>query len=366
MRELHVDFIKGWAMITIVFFHMTTGLKWGVLSEVIGNPWNVPIFFIIAGFFVNEDKLASPYSFIKRKLKTLYLPATIVYILAVLLHNVFVDIGWYPLGNIHPGNDIPFCHYELKDMLIGCGKALLCVGSGELVMGAMWFLYVLIYAFVGLALLTWVIRKKCTNEKSVKKIRLLILIAFASISCYLTQKLCYTINRINVTFTAMLLIEIGKYINQDLKWKYNDMYMFIGCILISLHCIFMHRGTMTLANNEYQDLLILVIGSCSTIYLWGWLFKKIANTSFSRFVCYVGRESLYVMMFHIMGFFLCNSIFECLDIFNTNTPKGMYTYNLMLNPLYIFTYLSFGIGLPLIILFIYKRIQLRFFNLKTK
>lgn len=88
MRDNHVDFIKGWAMITIVFHHMTSGLNLGgVISGIIGDPWNVPIFFVIAGFYVKENKLAAPIPFLRRKIQTLYVPATIVYVIAVLLHN---------------------------------------------------------------------------------------------------------------------------------------------------------------------------------------------------------------------------------------------------------------------------------------
>ncbi len=30
MREQHVDFVKGWAMIAVVFFHISTGLGFDV------------------------------------------------------------------------------------------------------------------------------------------------------------------------------------------------------------------------------------------------------------------------------------------------------------------------------------------------
>lgn len=360
MRDNHVDFIKGWAMITIVFFHMSTGLNLGeVISGIIGNPWNVAIFFVVAGFYVKEDKLAAPIPFLKRKIQTLYVPATIVYIIAVLLHNLFVDIGWYPLGDVHPGNGIPFSYYELNDTLKGCGKALLCAGSGELVMGAMWFLYVLIYAFVGLSILTWILKKVIKDDEDRKHVRLSLLIILGTISCYSTQIVGYTINRVNVTFTAMLLIEVGKYVNQKLKWQYDNWRMFLFCLLTFLHCIIMMRTRLCMAKNQYQDLVFLIIGSCSAIYMWGWLYKKIGYNWFTKSVCYVGRESLYVMMLHIAGLFLCNSLFASLGLFNAESPKGMYTYNLMNNPFLILIYLLSGLVIPLFTISVFRKIRTR-------
>ena len=74
-----------------------------------------------------------PVPFIKWKLKSLYIPATVIYLYAVLSHNFFVNIGWYPLGGLHPATSVPFIHYGLKEIVLGCGKVLLCAGSGELV-----------------------------------------------------------------------------------------------------------------------------------------------------------------------------------------------------------------------------------------
>lgn len=47
-RALHVDIIKGWAMLTIIIFHCSATFFPSITSGIIGNPWNVPVFFIIA------------------------------------------------------------------------------------------------------------------------------------------------------------------------------------------------------------------------------------------------------------------------------------------------------------------------------
>ena len=359
MREQHVDFVKGWAMIAIVYFHISTGLIFwdGDFPDFIGRGWHVPIFFIVAGFYVKDDRLRKPIPFLKRKFQTLYVPATIVYVLAILLHNIFVNIGWYPIGAIHPGNGNPFHYYEIKDFAICILKALLCAGSGELVMGAMWFLYVLLYAFVGLSLLSFGLKVIVKDEKRLMYIRLALLFALASISCYLSNIVGFTINRLSQFFIAMLLIEIGRVINQKFKWEYTSNYAFIGCILLFLHIIYMLDPTPSLAKNKCSDLLSLIVGGLCAIYIWAFLYFKLRETIFARCVCYVGRESLYVMMFHILGLFICNSFFEYVGYFSDNSPKGMYTYDLNSNPLLIICYLVMGVGFPLLVVCFYRSLK---------
>lgn len=140
-------------------------------------------------------------------------------------------------------------------------------GSGELVMGAMWFLYVLLYAFIGLSLLSYGLTKVVRDEKIVMYTRLILLFALASISCYLSNKEGYTINRLNQTFTAMLLIETGRIVNQKLRWNYTNIYVFIGCLLLFIHIILMLEPTPSLAKNSFSDVLSLIVGSSCAIYM---------------------------------------------------------------------------------------------------
>ena len=93
-----VDIAKGLAIIAVVLGHI--GFQW------INTPlfpmrllfiylWHVPVFFMIGGFFIKKEKLNNPKTFIIGKFNNLYLKLIFIYIPVLLVHNVFLSIGFY-------------------------------------------------------------------------------------------------------------------------------------------------------------------------------------------------------------------------------------------------------------------------------
>ena len=344
-------------MLTIVIFHQSQGIFPSWLANLMMNPWNVAIFFIVAGYFLKWEKLVCPVPFILGKLKSLYIPATVIYLCAVLLHNVFVHIGWYPLGEIHPGNGVPFALYGLKETLTGCVKVMLCAGSGELAMGAMWFLYTLVYAMVGLSLLAWVVKRIIKDENTQQWVFFLLLLAAASLSCVATQKLGLTVNRVNIAFTAMFLINIGRLLKQRVNLAFDNIWAVIACLLVFIHVFVLQRVGMAMANNSFQDLCWLLCGSVSLIYIYTYVAKRFSGNIIMKGVTIVGRESFYVMAMHIVGLFCCNSLLSALGIFNSESPKGMYTFTYGCNVGLFLLYTFCGIAFPLLVVYLKNRTQ---------
>lgn len=75
----------------------------------------------------------------------------------------------------------------------------------------------------------------------------------------------------------MFLIWWGMIINKKWQWKYDQEWVFIIAIIIFVHCVLVHKGRMVLANNCYQDLPMLIVGSTAAIYIWGFIGRKIEN-----------------------------------------------------------------------------------------
>lgn len=355
VRDETVDIIKGWAMLTIIIFHCSSSCFPSPVGSLIGNPWNVPIFFIVGGFFLSPHKMVTPVTFLKGKMKRLYIPATVVYVICILLHNLFVYIGWYPIGECHPSNGLPYTYYGIKETAIGIMKVICAGGSGENVMGAMWFLYTLLYAFIAMSVIYWIICKMFHEEKARFNMMSVVMLVIAVSSCVMTQRLGFTVNRISTAMTAMFLIWWGMILYKVIMDKGDSKWTFYMALVIFIHCIIMQRSGLKLAKNDYQDLVFLTIGSTSAIFIWRYLALIIQKTPIGRFIALLGRESLYLMMFHIVGFLMCNSLLECLGVFSHNDIKGLYTYAMGDNWGILSLYVFFGVFVPLGIMYVYRR-----------
>lgn len=344
-------------MLTIIIFHCSASFFPNTMSNIIGNPWNVPVFFIIGGFFLKMDSMEKPKDFVKGKLKRLYLPATIIYGLNVLLHNVYVYIGWYPLGGVHPASGKPYELYDVKQVVVGLLKVFAAGGSGELTMGAMWFLYTLLYAFIGLVIIyTFISILTKDNSKRFQWMTIMS-IFLAAISCVLSQKYNITISRFSTALTAMFLIWWGMIINKKWQWKYDQWWVFIIAIIIFVHCVLMHKVRMVLAHNCYQDLPMLIVGSTAAIYIWGFIGRKIENNFIGKILALMGRESLYLMAFHIIGFFICNSIMVRLGFFSVSDTKGLYTFVMGNNGWFLLAYVISGVVSSFAIIYTFRSIK---------
>ncbi len=364
-RYIHVDIIKGWAMLAIIVFHCSTSVFPNITRHLLGSSWTVPIFFIVAGFFLKTESMEKPVKFLKGKFYRLYLPATIIYGLNVLLHNVFVYIGWYPLGEVHPASGEPFVLYGIKETIIGLVKVLAACGSGELTMGAMWFLYTLLYAFVGMAILYWLVSLACKNEVCRFYWMTVSLLFIAGVSCVLSQNYNFTISRFSTAATAMFLIWWGMIIMKCWHWQFNQWWGLSVALIVFVHCVLMHKGSLTLAKNEYQDLAMLLAGSTSAIYIWGFIGRKIESNIIGRFLALMGRESLYLMAFHVIGLFICNSFLVKLGVFTVTDPKRLNTYELGDNGWLLLLYVIFGVTTSFVILYSYRSARtliIRFFK----
>jgi fucose 4-O-acetylase-like acetyltransferase len=356
-REAYVDIMKGWAMLIIIIFHCNQACFTGYAGELLGRPWAVAAFFIVAGFFLKEDALEKPVSFIKGKLRRLYIPATVIYALFILLHNTFVRIGWYPLGDMHPFSGEPYILYGWKETGVGLAKVLMAGGSGELAMGAMWFIYTLLYAFVAMALVYWLFCLICGDADKRFYWMTAVMLSVAAVSCVLSRKYGFTISRFSVAATAMWLIWWGMIVNKKWHWGFDKWWGVAISVLLLVHCVLLQNVEITLALNKYQDVLTLTAGTTAAIYIVGFIGKKIENTIAGRFFALMGRESLYLMAFHIVGFFICNSLLSRLGVFPMDAERTLYTYAIGNNLLILFVYTVFAVATPFAILFLYRGVK---------
>lgn len=158
-RTAYVDIAKGIAILSVVLLHVNfiiPKLSFVNISGMLGWFWHVPVFFLIGGFFLKDERLAKPTMFITRKMKSLYLLALYIYLPATLLHNIFFDLGWYSTDAVY--GDKVIAEWGMKEYALGVIKTLLCAGR-EPILGAMWFVYALLFALCGYSIIVFIVNK---------------------------------------------------------------------------------------------------------------------------------------------------------------------------------------------------------------
>lgn len=230
VRKEWVDVCKAIAIIAVVIGHLDYNypdIELLPLSTILVWLWHVSVFFMIGGFFIKDEKLAKPVPFIKGKFKSLYLLILYLYIPATLLHNVFLDIGFYDTSIEYVGKYVSY--WGFLQFVKGLAEAVFLAGR-EPILGAMWFVYVLFMALCLISIVTYVSNLLFEGGFS-KEIRFLVLFSGAVVFNILTNVLDFTIPRFNNVFTAAWLIYVGMLLIQKFRVTFESKFIFIVRLL---------------------------------------------------------------------------------------------------------------------------------------
>ena len=346
-----VDIIKGTAIIGVVLSHITHPFKNYPLVPLVSlmyGLWFVSVFFVVGGFFLKAEKLCSPVEFIKGKMNRFYRLLLYFYIPAVLLHNVWLNIGFYDTETDYGGKYMEYWGIGqfVKELIL-----VFLFAGREPILGAMWFVYVLLLAMIGLCIVSWILNQWITDKQKLEVVRALILFVGCIVSCQMTNIIGFTIPRFNNTITAMWLIYCGYLMMRVLNLKFNNNWVAIFCGLVVYHIAVIEGGIM-LNQNKYTDVLSLTASSVSALYVIAYLSKKIEKGTVGKALAWCGKESFYIMALHFVGFKLCTLMLSAFDI---KLPLSSLIAPADRNIPLTLLYLCFGIMFPLIFIEMVRR-----------
>ena len=192
------------------------------------------------------------------------------------------------------------------------------------------------------------------DKKRYKQIRCIIFLSLAILSCICTQLFNLTIPRFNNVFTASWLLYVGMLVNQRYRIQYSSGFITALCVIVVFHLILLHKGSVALNTNRYDDVVILTISSLSFLYIVCFFSKKIQDTYIGRTLCVIGKDSFYVMGLQFVGFKIGSVILNYVGcdvaLSSLKAPAGN---NLLL---FVF-YLLMGTFIPIIIIYIVRFIR---------
>lgn len=241
-RSLWVDIVKGIAIIAVVLLHIDYSLpEYRILpiKPILGGLWHVAVFFLVGGFFLKEESLCKPVTFIKGKIKRLYLLILYIYIPVLLLHNVLIQIGFYDTTIDYDGKMVTWWGVgETTTQIL----MAICFAGREPILGAMWFVYVLFMALCLLSIISFIISRITKEEKKYESTKVIVLVIMAVISCTMTQLYSMTIPRFNNVFVAALLLHIGFMMKNRWGFSFTSPYSLVLSSIICWHIATIQGG----------------------------------------------------------------------------------------------------------------------------
>lgn len=288
--------------------------------------FHMPLFYILSGMLFKTKHIKNAFQFIKRKLKTLYLPFLKYSLVFLLLHNIFFKTG------LIVGEE-----YSLKLFLSNLFLNLRFVGTEELC-GALWFLRSLFFVNIIFVLLWRILQivLKCDIQICIS-IFLLTLIGGCILN-YSTIILLYNLGRdifcVSLFTLGYLFRNLPQKINYESVWI---IPLFVFLIILNNHTeIQLHNFNI---GNPILSLLAMIAG---------WLLVLILSSLFTfKTLIYIGKHTVDVLVYHFLAFKIVTLVIiklYALDSVELNSFPVLYTY-----PNWWILYSLVGIIIPLLI-----------------
>lgn len=357
-----IDIIKGLGILSVLAFHSEAPLPtWITL-------FHMAIFFIASGYCYNpnySDSTNSLKLFIKKRLKSLYLPYIICMVLYSILHNTFINLNIYTdnpeiinIVGTNFGHTTPY--WSLSENLTNIIKILLLHGDAELG-GAMWFFATLFEISI-----LYILIEFCLKHL-LKKHSLLILSILSLLFLvlgFICQKNSLTLMGLDRTLSFFILFHIGSVFNRKNFFRNNHNNIFhIFAFIISYYVIIFSdkEGTVALNANGYTNPIFLLLVSTA-----GWfIFYEVAyflnkTKSFSKVISYLGKNTTPVVAMHFLAFKPVNLLYGIVNNYPLCIVAAFPVVDNIDGYLWIL-YLSCGLAIPLLLNKFYSVVKTKLF-----
>lgn len=337
LRVEWIDIAKGIGIVLVVLGHIQ--YLYADRIYMVIKEFHMPLFFFLSGYWIKNEKSIKMGNEILKKIKSLYLPFVIFNLLFVFLHNTFCELGIY--GNM--------TEYAKMDYLLEVVRVLR-FGNRETVSMSMWFIRVLFFAYLGYVFLLWGIKKtERLSRKAELLIQWIIVAGLAVLGYYTNFPMGLSVSCIAVAF--LHLGRMYRIYENAIKLR---LWMSIVAIIALIPLSFFNNVRM--GTNQYSNIILLYLGSVLGIYFIIYVSKKLESSKISVLFKYLGRNSLWIMSFHMMFLLFVN----CIQVQIMKLPgelKSAFPTILNTNLLWVILYLVIGLFAPALLHMLWEKIK---------
>ncbi len=311
--------------------------------------FHMPLFFFCSGIFFCElnDNIQTK-TFLKKRIKGLYVPFVKWSLFFLLLHNLFMFIGIY---NPYYGYEGGSTYYIASDFVYKLFAIMFTMYGYEELLEGFWFIRALFVASLLIVVFSLIL-KKCSRLKK-------------EILCLLFLVLTIVIRRVapdpelwrNISMGSLgaFFYMIGSLLMQYKKYWHNTIGTIL-CSIIFFFSYFYFKETVSMGCG-YNKVIFYSISAVSGILLIFDLSFFI-NSSFLALKCplyYIGNHTLEILALHFLTFrffsFFYTKITDMDIIHIAEHPVITSVYI----PSFMWTlYSIIGVGMPIMLVILYQ------------
>ena len=367
-RDTTISIAKGIAIILMVIAHAEAP---GWLCKFIFE-FHMPLFFITAGFFFSTKYLHDEATFVKKRIKGLYVPFVKWAVFFLIIHNWMFDIGILNevYGNEQGGVLHPWTPHQIQQNIWNIVTAM--GGYDAFLCGAFWFfrglfvasiLYLIIYKVVDLGISRFPRLTKMTPY--------LICLIMLLLCGWKTWEGLKVINLVQGGYRDMMgcfFFGVGFIFRQyadGYRQVMSQKYLAIPLTILFGLIVWLFSKYLTANMNwrsTFQQFLSLpvpaILGFLMTYNISRWI--DAGKGWVKRFLVYTGDHTLNIFIFHIISYKVVSLIkiwYYGLDIRQIGCHMVIHDHS---QQDYFWTlYTIAGVGIPLLGTWLYEKAKER-------
>ena len=233
--------------------------------------FHMPLFFFLSAYFFRDVKVVdSAGQYVLRKFKNLYWPYIKWSIIFLLLHNLFFQIGFYD-------NSLSW-----QELFVNVKCSVRGMWQGERMLGAYWFLISLFWESLLFGLIIWVKHKTKSGYLDLIAVVLLFLVGY-----YAPIDLL-----VNREMVILPIFYLGYWAGtHKTNFSISRSHLLIALLVcLPLLCYFATFMKVAVAQGEFCNPILFIVGSLAGIYLMIILSGLIKSLRVGRWLDIVGGD----------------------------------------------------------------------------
>lgn len=287
-----IDKLKG-----LGIFLMVVGHSGSYFSSFI-YLFHMPLFYFLSGYTFKESNADNIKKFIKRRLKSLYIPFIRFGLLFIILHNIFVKINFYDVS----------LFYDKLTFRTNLFKNFIFISTEQLI-GPFWFL-----TSIFITNIIYVTIVRLFRNKNIKYINATIALLFILNITFFSNNIKFNISILNYYFlmfriscSGIIFFHIGnlckKYSLSD-KICTNLVYFIVGIVYLYINTKY---GNISMGSNQYgSSPTFFIVNALIGIYLSYCVVKFISIRYINNILIFLGKNTITILALHIISFKLVN------------------------------------------------------------